>query len=137
MADIVSEPYDDPLEDKTDPKKKFDPEAQKCKAYNRGQSEACTCVAKDGYKSAIETKLKSFYGKFNPEKLGKDGEIKDVEEVWKKWKGKEPDMFMALASKYKTKAVDIRANPKAKTPPFKPRPVDEEADYSAGADFRR
>ena len=29
------------------------------------------------------------------------GEIKEVEEVWKKWKGKEASMFMALASKYK------------------------------------
>ena len=45
--------------------------------------------------------LKSFYQKFNPEKLDGKGEIKDVEEVWKKWKGKEPSMFMALATKYK------------------------------------
>lgn len=29
------------------------------------------------------------------------GEIKEVEEVWKKWQGKEASMFMALASKYK------------------------------------
>ena len=46
-------------------------------------------------------RLKSFYQKFNPEKLDEKGEIKDVEEVWKKWKGKEPSMFMALATKYK------------------------------------
>lgn len=32
------------------------------------------------------------------------GEIKDVEEVWKKWKGKEASMFLALATKYKDKA---------------------------------
>ena len=33
--------------------------------------------------------------------FGRTGEIKDVEEVWKKWKGKEASMFLALASKYK------------------------------------
>ena len=38
--------------------------------------------------NATEEKLKVFYGKYNAEKLDKKGEIKDVDEVWKKWKGK-------------------------------------------------
>jgi len=38
---------------------------------------------------------------YNFSVFDRTGEIKDVEEVWKKWKGKEASMFLALASKYK------------------------------------
>merc|ERR1711920_32036 len=96
--------------------------------YNRGQNASCQCVPKDDFKTATETTLKSFYGKYNKEKLNKKGEIKDVEEVWKKWKGKEPDMFLALASKYKDKAVEIREKPKP--PPYKP-PSEYDVDGDA------
>merc|ERR1719210_1331003 len=120
----MNEPYD-AEEEKN---KKYDPEEAKCKAYNKGQSDACECVAKTDFKSAVESKLKSFYGKFNPEKLDKKGEIKDVKDVWKKWKGKESDMFMALATKYKEKAVEMRVRPKP--PPYKP-PSTEDTESSA------
>jgi len=117
MSDIMSEPYDEEDKDK-DKDKKYDPEEQKCKGYKKGQAAACTCVPKDEFQSAAESKLKSFFSKFNPEKLNDDGEIKDVDDVWKKWKGKEPDMFMALATKYKAKAVQIKTKPKP--PPYTP-----------------
>eukprot|EP00443_Scrippsiella_acuminata_P078460 CAMPEP_0115428368 /NCGR_PEP_ID=MMETSP0271-20121206/29942_1 /TAXON_ID=71861 /ORGANISM="Scrippsiella trochoidea, Strain CCMP3099" /LENGTH=404 /DNA_ID=CAMNT_0002853461 /DNA_START=64 /DNA_END=1276 /DNA_ORIENTATION=- len=124
MSDIMSEPYDD--EDKD---KKYDPERAKCKGYNRGQQESCRCVPKKDFKSAVESNLKGFYSKFNSEKLDKKGDIKDKDEVWKKWKGKEPDMFMALAAKYKSKAVEIRQKPKP--PPYKP-PADTDFEDTAG-----
>jgi len=129
MAEIMSEP-NDPLED---PAKKYDPQETQCRAYNRGQSESCMCVKKDSFKTTVEQKLKYFYGKFNSEKLNSAGEIKDVDDVWKKWTGKEPDMFMALATKYKAKAVEIRVKPKP--PPYKPPPAggDEEAAEGAAA----
>lgn len=41
------------------------------------------------------------YHMYNFSVFDRTGEIKDVEEVWKKWKGKEASMFLALASKYK------------------------------------
>jgi len=132
MADLMSEP----VEDEADKAKKFDPEGSKCKAYTRGQSEACMCVPKGDFKSATESKLRRFYKDFNPEKLTEDGEIKDVEEVWKKWKGKEADMFMALATKYKAKAVEIREKPKPPpyTPPEEDTPATPNADMDATSD---
>mmetsp|Transcript_108422 Transcript_108422/g.188174 ORF Transcript_108422/g.188174 Transcript_108422/m.188174 type:complete len:388 (-) Transcript_108422:175-1338(-) len=129
LAEIMNEPYED-LDKKEE---KYDPEKAKCRGYNRGQSSACMCVPKSDWQDATENKLKAFYKKFNPEKLNKKGEIKDVAEVWKKWKGKESEMFLALATKYKDKAVEIRVKPKP--PPYKPPPKEEE-DFSssAGAD---
>jgi|EP00927_Polykrikos_kofoidii_P081070 hypothetical protein len=115
MADIYAEPY------VTD-EEKYD-HLNKCKGYNNAQAAACSCVPEAEAQAANENKLKEFYGKFNPEKLTKKGEIKDAKDVWKKWKGKEPEMFMALAQKYKDKAVDIRTAPKPA--PWKP-PADFE-----------
>jgi len=128
MSDILSEPYDE--EDK---KEKYDPEATKCKGYVRGQKQACKCVAKGDWRNATEDHLKAFYKKFNPEKLTKKGVIKDADEVWKKWKGKEPELFVALATKYKDKAVEIREKPKP--PPYTPPPKDNaDAGSDAGAE---
>jgi len=126
MSEIMSEPVD--TESDKDKDKKYDPDEYKCKGYNRGQKEACMCVPKKEFKAATENNLKSFYSKFNPEKLNKKGEIKDVEEVWKKWKGKEPAMLMALATKYKDKAVEIRVKPKP--PPYTPPAYDAREDAS-------
>merc|ERR1712232_268960 len=129
MSEIMSEPYD-PDEYK-DPDKKYDPEESKCKGYKRSQEEACQCVVADSWQNTTEEKLKGFYGKYNPEKLDKNGDIKDVAEVWKKWKGKEPDMFLALATKYKQKAVEIRIKPKPPPPPpYKPPSADGEPEDS-------
>jgi len=119
MADIMTEPYDAD-EAKFDKDKKYDPEESKCKAYHKGQNASCECVPKDDFKASTESKLKAFYANFNPEKLDDMGDIKDVADVWKKWTGKEADMFMALATKYKEKSVEMRVKPKP--PPYKPPP---------------
>lgn len=128
LAEIMNEPYED-LDKKEE---KYDPEKAKCRGYVRGQGSACKCVPKSDWQSATESNLKVFYKKFNPEKLDKKGEIKDVDEVWKKWKGKESEMFMALATKYKDKAVEIREKPKP--PPYKPPPKDEDKAYDGRYD---
>lgn len=122
MSEIMSEPYD-PEETKK-PDYKYDPTEAQCRGYNRGQNESCECVHKDDWQSATEAKLKAFYGKFNPEKLNKKGEIKDAKDVWKKWKGKEHEMFMALTMKYKDKAVEIRVKPKPDYGASKDDPLD-------------
>jgi len=131
MAEITAEPYDPEDEDKV---RTYNPEDAKCKAYNKGQNASCECVPKDDYKAAAENKLKDFYGKFNPEKLDDMGDIKDVAEVWKKWSGKEPDMFMALATKYKEKAVEIREKPKPKQGTYRSEPKTMEASSEGDAD---
>merc|ERR1719215_2392092 len=114
LSEMMSDPYD--ADDNKD--EKYDPDKTKCKSYNRAQDNSCKCVPEADFKSATESTLKSFYSKYNKEKLNSDGEIKDVDEVWKKWKGKEPDMFLALGTKYKGKAVQIKEKPKP--PPYKP-----------------
>lgn len=117
VADFTGDPYDENQFD-SENKDKFDPLESKCRGYNKAQEAVCQCVPKAEVQDANERKLKSFYKKFNPEKLDSKGEIKDVEEVWKKWKGKEASMFLALASKYKDKAVKLKEKPKP--PPFEP-----------------
>merc|ERR1712037_449850 len=124
MADLMSNTYESDL--KAGETAKYDPDTSKCYDYKKGQDDACTCVAKDEFKSATEDKLKSFYKKYNSEKLDASGEIKDLDEVWSKWKGKEPELIMALTTKYKAKAVDIRQKPKP--PPCEPPPKNENDD---------
>jgi hypothetical protein len=123
LSEMMSEPYDP--DEKFDDKK-YDPDAAKCKGYNRGQQEACECVGEDQWQDSTNEKLKAFYSKFNPEKLDKKGQIKDLDDVWKKWKGKEAEMFLALATKYKDKAVEIRVKPKP--PPYTPPKEDKKKD---------
>jgi len=147
MAEMMSEPSD-PEESKS-PDYKYDPVAMQCRGYNKGQNASCECVGKEEWQGVTEAKLKAFYAKFNPEKLNKKGEIKDVKDVWKKWKGKEPDMFMALTTKYKDKAVEIRVKPKpdySKEPPldasaYEPSgeeiPLDEPPEPAAEEPARR
>jgi hypothetical protein len=128
MADMMI-PSDDEEPGSTT---KYDPKEAECKHYNKGQAEACTCVPEDQFRSATEDKLKSFYKKYNPEKLDKSGSIKDSGELWKKWDKKEPDLIMALINKYKAKAVTRRAKPKR--PEYKPPPPnakEEEAEAPA------
>jgi len=117
MQAMLSEIMSDPV-DEASPEKGSDPDESRCKGYNKAQRDSCHCVGKEEWQFETDSKLKAFYGKFNPEKLNNEGEIKDLDDVWKKWKGKEADMFMALATKYKDKAVEIRVKPKP--PPYKP-----------------
>jgi len=125
IADMGGDPYHNPDDLPAD--KRYDPEMSKCRGYSEAQKNVCRCVAKDDKLSANEEKLKAFYGKHNPEKLDDMGDIKDVDEVWKKWKGKEAQMFVALATKYKDKVVEIKEKPKPA--PYEPPPrKDGEAD---------
>lgn len=108
FSDILSVPYD------TDREKKLSEHERRCLPYTEAQQEFCECVPKDEWQGAVEGRLKSFYKSFNPEKLTADGEIKEIGSIWKQWKGKEPEMFMTLTTKYKDKAVQIRQKPKPK-----------------------
>lgn len=129
VSEMMSEPVDD--EPASDPKK-YDPDTAKCKGYNRGQKEACMCVPKADAKGAIEGKLTSFYSAYNPEKVDSSGGIKDLDDVWKKWKGKEADMFLALGNKYKKQAVQMRQKPKRDNPYAKDSfAKDKKSDASA------
>jgi len=116
LSELMSDPYDP--NDKFDSKKPYDPDETKCKGYNKGQTESCQCVPEDEWQGVTNTNLKSFYSKFNSEKVDETGEIKGLDDVWKKWKGKESEMFMGLGIKYKDKAVEIRQKPKP--PPYTP-----------------
>jgi len=121
MSDFKYDAGDDE-DSKKDPDAKYDPDVAKCKPYHKGQKEACMCVPEAQFKPAVERKLKAFYSKFNHKKLDRSGNIIDVDEVWKKWTGKEADMFMALASKYKDKAVRMKSNPQPPPYPSQPPP---------------
>lgn len=104
-----------------------------CKGYNRWQTDSCECVEKDTWEETNDKRLKTFYKLYNPEKLDDAGEIKDLEEVKKKWKGKESQMFLALTMKYKDKAIEKREKPKPK--PFEPKdPVDPPEGTDGGGD---
>lgn len=123
MSDIGT--YDDePDEPKKDPPEEYNYEKNQqkrdCGSYESSQKSACVCVPEEDWQITTEANLKAFYGKHNKEKLDDNGDIKDIDDVWKKWKGKEPAMFQALASKYKEKAVTIKEKPKP--PPYKPPP---------------
>lgn len=124
MGSFQADPADDEEVKKTDPPEEYnyekDRQKKDCRGYEKSQESACQCVPKDDWQSKTESNLKVFYKAHNPEKLDASGEIKDLAEVWKKWKGKEPDMFKALATKYKKKAVELRVKPKP--PPYKPPP---------------
>merc|ERR1719272_2570151 len=105
--DKQTEPYD------------YEKDKQKrdCRGYELSQKSACVCVPEEDWQLTTDAYLKDFYRKHNPEKLNDSGEIKEIEEVWKKWKGKEPQMFQALATKYKEKVVTRKEKPKP--PPYK------------------
>jgi len=127
ISDMSNDPFDEQSDrDYLDKDKKYDPQETKCRGYINAQAAVCDCVPKDDVKTANEAKLKLFYEKHNPEKLTLDGDIKDVDDVWKKWKGKEPSMFVALATKYKDKVVQMKEKPKP--PPYTPPPRDSDED---------
>jgi len=130
LAAMMSDINYDPEEEKDKPKEppeefNYEKDRQKrdCRAFEKGQNASCVCVPDDDWQLTTDSNLKAFYRKHNPEKLDEAGEIKDIDDVWKKWKGKEPQMFQALAAKYKAKAVTIKIKPKPPAPPpYKPPP---------------
>merc|ERR1712194_693413 len=103
-------------EDKKDPKEEYNYEKEKqrkdCRSYEKNQEEACRCVPSENWKTETEANLVEFYKIHNPEKIDEFGIIKDRYDVWKKWTGKETEMFRALATKYKKKSVTIKTKPK-------------------------
>ncbi|CAE8733917.1 unnamed protein product [Polarella glacialis] len=137
LQGMISEMSGDPFDTKKDDlSEKYDPEAAKCRGYNAAQASVCQCLPKAEVKDAQEKKLQRFYKKFNPEKLDDKGEIKDVQEVWKKWAGKEKDMFLALSTKYREKVVTMKQKPKP--PPYKPptkKSKDDDEEESAEQSF--
>eukprot|EP00441_Pelagodinium_beii_P039500 CAMPEP_0197636134 /NCGR_PEP_ID=MMETSP1338-20131121/11743_1 /TAXON_ID=43686 ORGANISM="Pelagodinium beii, Strain RCC1491" /NCGR_SAMPLE_ID=MMETSP1338 /ASSEMBLY_ACC=CAM_ASM_000754 /LENGTH=348 /DNA_ID=CAMNT_0043208323 /DNA_START=75 /DNA_END=1121 /DNA_ORIENTATION=- len=124
ISEMGGDPFDTEKDAPFDKDKKYDPNEAKCRGYENAQKAVCQCVPEEEVTSTVEGNLKVFYKKYNPEKLDKAGEIKDLDEVWKKWKGKEPSLFMALFTKYKDKSVTIKEKPKP--PPYKPPPKEEE-----------
>merc|ERR1712151_425030 len=68
---------------------------------------------------------------YNKEKLGANGEIKDLEQVKSKSSGKESEMFLELTKKYKDKAIERRIKPKPPpyTPPDKDTAVDDDSKH--------
>lgn len=125
MADIGADPPEEEEEKKSkDPPEEYNYEKDKqrrdCRGYERAQNSSCICVPQDDWQLTTNANLKSFYSRYNPEKLDDAGEIKDIDDVWKKWKGKEPAMFQAMATKYKDKAVTRKVKPTP--PPYKPPP---------------
>eukprot|EP00933_Yihiella_yeosuensis_P004160 TRINITY_DN1082_c1_g2_i1.p1 TRINITY_DN1082_c1_g2~~TRINITY_DN1082_c1_g2_i1.p1 ORF type:complete len:430 (-),score=82.77 TRINITY_DN1082_c1_g2_i1:90-1379(-) len=79
---------------------------QRCSSYRKAQQANCMCVPKDTVNSIYEERLIAFYRRYNPEKLDWKGAIKDADEVWKKWRGREPQLLNALNAKYKTQVVN-------------------------------
>jgi len=134
MAQMMNSPYTMDYttaksEDGEDDKNKRD-----CYAYDRLQQESCECVPEGEFDATFEKRLKTFYKLYNKEKLDSNGEIKDLEQVKTKWGGKEPEMFLELTKKYKTKAIDKRTKPKPPpyTPPPSDSPLPEEYDVRDG-----
>eukprot|EP00929_Paragymnodinium_shiwhaense_P114999 TRINITY_DN83576_c0_g1_i1.p1 TRINITY_DN83576_c0_g1~~TRINITY_DN83576_c0_g1_i1.p1 ORF type:complete len:240 (-),score=49.67 TRINITY_DN83576_c0_g1_i1:442-1161(-) len=111
MVDMATDPADE-IEKRPD-YRKYGDDAHKCRGYHYGQEVACTCVPEKEYRPAVENRLVWFYEQFNPSKLNSDGSIVDIDSIWNKWGGKEPDMLNALTVKYKKTAVEMRAR---KTP---------------------
>merc|ERR1712217_947142 len=120
---MQTDPADDEEDRKTPPADyDYEKERQKkdCRSFEKGQNASCKCVAKDEWQETVDSNLKAFYKAYNPEKLDGKGNIKDLDDVWKKWKGKEPQMFQALATKYKKKSVTMKTRPNP--PPYTPPP---------------
>jgi len=130
LAQMMNSPYSaDYSKMGKDDEKKSDP---LCTSYDRLQAESCECVAEDAWQDALEKRLKTFYKKFNKEKLGTDGEIKDLKQVKAKWGGKESEMFLELTKKYKDKAIEKRVKPKP--PPYTPPEKDAATDTDTNQD---
>lgn len=80
-----------------------------CKVHREAQLELCDCVPSKSAKDGATDRLTSFYVAFSPDRLDEQGKVKDVESVWKKWRGREPELFFELTRKYSAEALDVRA----------------------------
>jgi len=81
-----------------------------CKAYRDTQRELCECLPLKAAKEGATARLTSFYAAHRPDRLNEDGQVRDVEEVWKKWHGREAELFFELARKYSAESVEFRSH---------------------------
>merc|ERR1712007_58876 len=44
-----------------------------------------------------------------PDKLDEDGNVQGAQEIWQRWRGREPELFLELTRKYSAEAVEFRA----------------------------
>eukprot|EP00929_Paragymnodinium_shiwhaense_P092998 TRINITY_DN53029_c0_g1_i2.p1 TRINITY_DN53029_c0_g1~~TRINITY_DN53029_c0_g1_i2.p1 ORF type:complete len:359 (+),score=81.48 TRINITY_DN53029_c0_g1_i2:49-1077(+) len=79
-----------------------------CKAYRESQKELCDCLPRQEAKDTANARLTAFYAAVKPDRLDENGNVKDVEKVWNKWQGREPELFLELTRKYRDEAVDLR-----------------------------
>lgn len=114
-----------------------------CKNYRDGLEELCDCVPLKAAKDGATARLTSFYSEFSPERLDQQGNIKDVEAVWKKWKGREPELYFELTKKYNTSALEVKDWPEAEVNRWKAKEEDdrkaaeeEEAVFQAAEEER-
>jgi len=76
-----------------------------CDVYEKGQLEGCMCVKEEEREAHMLKAVKAFYlqsPKLTKEKLDENKAIpkEQAEEIKKKWKDKEPELFLRLAMKY-------------------------------------
>lgn len=100
-----------------------------CKAYRESLLGLCDCVPGKSAKDGANDRLVSFYQAFVPERLDEHGNVRDVDAVWKKWKGREPELYFELTRKYSAQAVEMRAWPEEDVAKWKAK---EELDRLAG-----
>ena len=51
------------------------------------------CIPSKQARETASDRLASFYKKFSSDKLDEQGELKDADAVWKKWKNREPELY--------------------------------------------
>lgn len=100
-----------------------------CKAHRESLLGLCDCVPWKSAKDGASNRLASFYRVFSPERLDDNGDVRDIDAVWKKWKGREPELYFELTRKYSAQALEIRAWPENDVAKWKAK---EELDRLAG-----
>jgi len=80
-----------------------------CKKYRESQHDLCECVPLKSSKDGANERLKSFYAAYKPDKLDEDGNVQGAQEIWQRWRGREPELFLELTRKYSAEAVEFRA----------------------------
>merc|ERR1712039_200769 len=88
--------------------------------------ELCDCVSFKDAREGANARLTTFYASYSPDRLDDQGNIKGAEDVWKKWQGREPELFYELTRKYIDKALGMRE-----------RSEEEIANLQAEEDYER
>lgn len=94
-----------------------------CKAFRDGQHELCECMPLKVARESANARLADFYAAHKPDRLDDYGQVRGADDVWKKWRGREPELFFELSRKYAAEAVEFRPRPGAAGPaPLGPAP---------------